>query len=601
MIRSLSEDLRNKISAGEVVERPASVVKELLENSIDAGATAVSIVIEKGGHQLIQVTDDGHGITADDLPRAFERYSTSKINSVEDLFRINTLGFRGEALASIASVSDVKIVSCADGEGGAGGAEMIMRKGKASEIIPAAAEQGTQITVTNLFYNTPARRKFLKSPQVELRHIVQMTRRFALAYPEIHFLLVADGKEILKVLPEKLEDRIAALFDPTYRTNILPVNIAKGDYVISGFIGNLNLVRSRPGEQYIFLNRRFIKNRLLNSAVYSGFQSLTKRGEYPFFTLNMGLPLDQVDVNVHPMKIEVRFKDEWRIYHVLKSGIESALRNILDTIPDFGKSVPGEPAGNQLSLSTRTYTATTPFPTGKGGPGRPGPAPGGGPPESETPASRTVSGLERAKSYVSTLAARKGGDQEIDVENIWQVHNKYIVSQISSGLVIIDQHVAHERVLFEEALAAFDASPMASQTLLFPETLTFSPDEYSVLLDILPYLEKIGFRMREVGQNKVLVEAVPSEMGWGNEKQIIRNIIDHYLSHQKQYSSFQENLAASFACHAAVKAGDQLTREEMQELVNRLFGTKHPYYCPHGRPIIVQLTLDEIDKRFERL
>lgn len=603
MIRSLSEDLRNKISAGEVVERPASVVKELLENSIDAGATAVTIVVEKGGHQLIQVTDNGRGITAADLPRAFERYSTSKISSVEDLFRINTLGFRGEALASIASVSDVKIVSSTDNAGEAGGAEMIMRKGKASEIIPAAAEQGTQITVTNLFYNTPARRKFLKSPQVELRHIVRMTRRFALAYPEFHFLLVADGKNILNVLPEKLEDRIAALFDPTYRANILPVNIAKGDYVITGFIGNLNLVRSRPGEQYIFLNRRFIKNRLLNSAVYSGFQSLTKRGEYPFFTLNMVLPLDQVDVNVHPMKIEVRFKDEWRIYHVLKSGVESALQNIMETIPDFGKNISGEPPGDQLSISARTYTTTTPFPIGGGGQGRPGPGsfPTGGRPHPEPPVSTAVSGLERAKTYVSTLAARKAGDQGIDVENIWQVHNKYIVSQISSGLVIIDQHVAHERILFEEALAAFDTSPMASQTLLFPETLTFSPDEYSVLLDILPYLEKIGFRMREAGQNKVLVEAVPSEMGWGNEQKIIRNIIDHYLSNQKKYSSFQENLAASFACHAAVKAGDQLTREEMQELVNRLFGTKHPYYCPHGRPIIVQLTLDEIDKRFERL
>lgn len=579
LIKPLSEDLRNKISAGEVVERPASAVKELVENSLDAQATEIVIVVESGGQRLIQITDNGTGIPAEDLPKAVERYTTSKIENIQDLFTIETLGFRGEALASIASVSNMDIVSSDTGDGGA---EIQVRNGIASDVKPAAAVQGTQITVRNLFYNTPARRKFMKSPRVELRQIVMMVKRLALAYPEVSMTLIADQKNILSVTSESLEDRIVSLFDPTYRDQLLPVHVEKGDYAFSGFVGNLNLIRTRPGEQYVFLNRRFIKDRLLNSAVYSGYQSLTRRGEFPFFVLNLSVPTDQIDVNVHPMKTEVRFKDEWRIYHVLKSGVTDSLADILDTIPFFEKPVSfseppsaSDPAafGQQTGIS---FDRNIPEPT---------------PPPSN---------LERAKSYASKLAERQDTPGLIDMGNIWQVHSKYIVSQVSSGLVIIDQHVAHERILFEEAMNAFDQSPMPSQTLLFPEKLVFSQDEYSTLLDVLPYLEKIGFRMKEAGNHAVNITAIPSDMGWGNERRVIKDILDHYLSHQKEYSSLQENLAASFACKAAIKAGDSLTVEEMQTLVSRLFATKHPYYCPHGRPIIIRLTLDELDKRFER-
>ncbi len=580
MIKQLSEDLRNKISAGEVVERPASAVKELIENSLDAGATEIVVVVESGGQRLIQITDNGSGISPEDLPRAVERYTTSKIVSLDDLFNINTLGFRGEALASIASVSEMDIVSALEKEEGA---EINVRNGIPSDIKPAPEVQGTQITVRNLFYNTPARRKFMKSPRVELRQIMMMVKRLALAYPEVDMTLIADNKNILTVQSEPLKDRIASLFDPTYHDQLLPVHVEKGDYAFSGFVGNLNLIRTHPGEQYVFLNRRYIKDRLLNSAVYSGYQSLTRRGEFPFFVLNLSVPTNQVDVNVHPMKTEVRFKDEWRLYHVLKSGVTDSLVDVLDTIPYFEKSLsyteqfpePGvATSGKQAGLS---FDRNIPEPTK--------------PPEY----------LERAKNYASELATRQETPGHIDMGNIWQVHSKYIVSQVSSGLVIIDQHVAHERILFEEAMNAFDVNSMASQTLLFSEKLDFSPDEYSTLLDVLPYLEKIGFRMEEAGKNSVNITSIPSEMGWGNERRVIKDILDHYLGHQKEYSSLQENLAASFACKAAIKAGDTLTGEEMQTLVSRLFGTKHPYYCPHGRPIIVRLTLDELDKRFERL
>ena len=586
MIKQLSEDLRNKISAGEVVERPASVVKELVENSLDAGATEITVVVEKGGQQLIQVTDNGCGIPSDELPVAFERYSTSKIVTVDDLFDIDTLGFRGEALASIASVSEVNLVSA---NGSDEGAEMAILNGETGDVQPAATVQGTSITIRNLFYNTPARKKFLKSPRMEFRKVVEMIRRFALSYPDRAFKLISDNRDILNLQPEDLESRIVHVMDPAYRDQLLPLNYTKGDYSISGFLGNLNLIRTRPGEQYIFLNDRYIQNRLMNSSVYGAYRSLINRGEFPFFALNIKVPHDQVDVNVHPMKTEVRFKDEWRIYHVLKSAVEEALNPILNTIPDFDKP----DTGSQFDFPT-SFTPQE----GQLNPDQQGLDLSA----SADTAIKFQPAVDRAKSYASKLASRPEPDSgKVDLENIWQVHSKYIVSPISSGLVIIDQHVAHERVLFEEAMAAFDANAMAAQTLLFPEVMEFSPDDFSTLLDVLPYLEKMGFRMKEFGENTVMIEAIPSEMAWGNEKNIIREMLDNYLETQKKYASFQEALAASFACKAAVKAGDVLNIDEMRELVNRLFGTKHPYYCPHGRPIIVQLSMDELDRRFERI
>ena len=325
MIKALSEDLRNKISAGEVVERPASVVKELIENSLDAGASDIMIVIEKGGHQVIQVRDNGNGIPAEELPSSILRFHTSKIQTINDLFSIDTLGFRGEALASIASVSDMSIISS---NGNGEGAELPISNGSPGDVQPAAEIGGTEVTIRNLFYNTPARKKFLKTPRTELRKIVDVVRCYGLAFPEVAFKLIADNRDIFHVLPEPLQERIDNLLDPTYSRNLLELKITKSDYIFSGFVGNLNLVRSRPGEQYLFLNRRFIKDRLMNRAVYNAYEALIKRGEYPFFVINVALPTDQVDVNVHPMKTEVRFKDEWRVFNILKSGVSESLSSI---------------------------------------------------------------------------------------------------------------------------------------------------------------------------------------------------------------------------------------------------------------------------------
>ena len=581
-IYPLSKDLRNKISAGEVVERPASVVKELLENSIDAGSTEIEIVLEKGGHQTIQVRDNGCGMAADDLPASVKRYHTSKISELDDLFAINTLGFRGEALASISSVADLSIISS---NGNGEGAELPIKNGKLGKVHPAPEIDGTEITIRNLFYNTPARKKFLKSPRVELRKVIDVVRRFGLSYPEVSFSLISDDKKIISVLSESLEERINSLFDKTYRKNLLSITITKGDYTFTGFVGNLNLVRRRPGEQYLFLNRRFIKDRLLNSAVYSAYRSLVKRGEFPFFVINLAIPADQVDVNVHPMKIEARFKDEWRVYHVLRSGVNDTIQPILKTIPDLEKrQYDYQSYFKETATQKDSKQAKMNF-------------------RRQEPIENILqtTQLKRAKDYASNLAIPGTEADNIIIDRIWQIHSKYIISEINSGLVIIDQHVAHERVLYEEAMMAFESTSMASQTLLFPELLEFSSDEFDGLLDILPYLEKIGFKVKKVGDYSISVEATPSDVSWGNERQVIRDIIDDFLETRKTSSSYKESIAASFACKAAVKAGDKLTHDELQLLVNRLFATEHPYYCPHGRPIIVQMSLEELDKRFERI
>ena len=577
-ISRLSEDLQNKISAGEVVERPSSVVKELLENSLDANSNQIDITIEQGGNQLIQVRDNGIGIKKDQLPNSIKRFHTSKLSKLDDLFNINTLGFRGEALASIASVAQLSIIS---DDGNSGGAEISVIDGQAGGIKPAPSISGTQITLQNLFYNTPARRKFLKTPRTEGRKIIEMVKRFGLSNPQVGFSLVVDGKKVINLLIETLSERIGSLFDNTYQKNIIPIEISKADFTFTGYIGNLNLVRKRFGEQYIYLNGRYIKDRLLNSAVYSSYQSLVQRGEYPFFIINIQMPYEQVDVNVHPMKTEVRFNDEWRVYHVLKSGVSQSLSEILNTIPNFQRissdsSSFFQNSNNQSSIDFNNTIQ------GNG----------------------LVSNLEktdRAKLYASNIDSSKDGIDNFNIEKMWQVHKKYIISELNSGLVVIDQHVAHERVLYEECLQAFESKIMSSQTLLFPEEIEFSKDEYDILLEIFPYLEKIGFKIVETKNSKLVVEATPSDISWGDEKKIIKEIIDEFISTRKKYSSYKEALAASFACKAAVKAGDQMSKDEMVMLVNRLFSTEHPYYCPHGRPIIMQLSLEELDRRFERI
>ncbi len=586
-IRILPDILCNKIAAGEVVQRPASVVKELVENAIDAQSTAIDITIGNGGRDLIQVVDNGVGLSKDDLSLALERHATSKIAEIEDLFRIRTMGFRGEALPSIASVSMMELVSKSRDSENAYSLEV--QAGRQGTVQPIAWETGTRITVKNLFFNVPARLKFLKAKRTELNHILERIKPLALIHPHIAFKLTADNKVILDVRTATPEERIVTIFGSEYRDKIIPVEDNRGNIKVSGFIGNLDLVRVARGEQYLSINQRPISDRLINNAIYQAYKSLIQRGEYPFYMLDISVPLNEVDVNVHPTKTEVKFNDEWRVYHVVKETVETGLRQTLKVMPGFDNRPQG--AAPYFAPSRGTPQTSFALPSADQ---YHSPAQGRTEEESDI--------LQKARQFSQIL---DHGDTAPKPQRqtggfIWQVHNKYILSQINNGIAIIDQHVAHERILYEEALRDMNASQGSSQQLLFPANQEFSADDYNILIEIIPSLNTLGFQLREFGPRTILVEAVPTGMRGGSEGAILKEIIDHYRENRVFDYSPAKRLAASYSCKAAVKAGDPLTEDEMRVLVDRLFATENPFYCPHGRPIIINLTIDELDKRFER-
>lgn len=600
-IKLLSSNLINQIAAGEVIERPFSVVKELVENSIDAKSTQIDILIEDGGHKSIKIADNGIGMDKEDLELAFMRHATSKIATQDDLAKINTLGFRGEALPSIGSVSQLVAKSVIEGSND--GFELVIHGGEVKSLEPIAGIQGTQISVKNLFYNIPARRKFLKKSDTEQRKIVHLTRQFMLSNPDIGFSLYSNGKELYKVSPNTLDARIKDIFGSKMSESLLKVNLVKPPYQISGFAGNLSTTKKRQGDQYLFLNGRFIKDRLLSSAVFSAYKSLISRGEFPFFVLFLEVPADTVDINVHPAKLEVRFQNEWHIYHVIKSAVSSSLEDILSVIPEYDPSlVYFNQHKNPVETSPLPFSHTLPSTlidnvAPRKTLGKEFSDPSALNMQSEI--SKEESLIERANERI-TESFNEGNANELISEIIWQLHNKYLITEIKSGLIIIDQHVAHERVLYESARAAIDGNGMASQTVLFPQTLTLQPDEYSHLLNIIPYLEKIGFKLRQFGENSVIIEGIPVDVTWGSEKEVISEVLEKYTENSELDASFIDYIASTFACKAAVKAGDPLSVEERRHLIDKLFATEHPYYCPHGRPIIINLSLDDLDKRFER-
>ena len=594
-IHYLESSLVDQIAAGEVIDRPASVLKELIENSLDSGADNIEVHVIKGGHELIQVSDNGCGMSQEDLKLAFMRHATSKIKYLEDLNSITTLGFRGEALPSIASVSMFTAVSS---EKDSNGYEIKINGSEEKSFKPAAGLSGTTCKVQNLFYNTPARRKFLKKPETEQSVINSMMRRFMLSRPEVAFKMISNNKIVYDVPAQNLSERINSIYGSAFKNGILPVELKKDPYIVTGFTGNLSLVKKRPGEQYIFLNGRFIKNRLLNSAIFSAYQSLIQRGEFPFFVMFLEMPPDLFDVNVHPAKLEVRFVNEWQIYHVIKTSITMVLQDILKVIPDyktyqhFPEYTPNETGS--LNLEKAPSGSITQFEQAHHK-------------RLDTDVAdlfdKNEAQLQDAHFRMeSTLDAIKVHNEDLHPvsDHIWQIHRKYLITEIKSGLIIIDQHVAHERVLFEEAKKAIEGQGFPSQTVLFPQTLKLQPEEYDSLLEITHYLNKIGFRFREFGENTVIIDEIPPDINWGNESQIIREILDQYIAVKNINPSFIDQIAAIYACKSAIKAGDQLKPEERIHLIDRLFSTDHPYYCPHGRPIIINLSINELDQRFER-
>jgi len=559
----LNDNLINQIAAGEVVDNPASVIKELIENSIDAKSKTIKVYIEDGGKKNILVVDDGEGMHKEDLVNAFERFATSKIENEKDLSNINTLGFRGEALPSISSVSQIIIKSKNKSNTGH---LLEINGGKINNSRPDSISIGTSIDVKNLFFNVPARLKFLKKDVSEYQKILILFKVFALSNPEISFSLHNNKKEIYNLLSSDLKSRIINIYGNDYKDSLIEVDFMQDNFNVTGFIGNLSLVKKRRGNQYSFINGRYIINPLINQTVYNSYDSLINRGEFPFFLLNLKLNNSFIDINVHPKKTEIKFKNEMQIQHIVKKSIVKALKNKLKVIPNL--YTPKENYNSQII----------------------------GIPFNE---SDNIN-----KSITKDKVDKMFLEDSINISNdikVWQIHNKYILTEISSGLIIIDQHVAHERILYEMAKKSLNGDGLNSQKIMFPITLNYTPEDFNNLLDILPYLNKIGFDIREFGENAIIIEGSPPELSNGKEKEVINDILDNFIEHKELNSSFIDYMAATYSCKAAIKAGDKLDETECVNLIDKLFSTKHPYYCPHGRPIIINLTINDLDKRFERL
>ncbi len=633
----LPEDLVDKIAAGEVVERPASVVKELVENSIDSGAKNISVEIKKGEIKFIRVTDDGSGMDEKNSELAFARHGTSKIKSVDDLYRITTLGFRGEALPSIASVSLLDMLTRT--KESLSGTRIKIEGGVIKDKKEAGAPSGTSIIVREIFYNVPARRKFLKTVLTETRHIIDLLTRFAIAYPGISFKLTSDGRELFDFKAvDNLRQRVADIFGKNQMEKMVEIETETGTEtekehekpMVSGFLGKPEIARSNRAELYLFVNRRPITSRTLHHAVQIGYGELLPKGKFPFAIIFIKIDPELVDVNVHPTKSEVRFSDERGMHDLVYSKIKECLTSpkVMPVIEPFEKGViPSEPSGHRKIKSDFGQPGMAVPPKAKHPTFESSKTKEEGlskksffkqdlvKPEHEAPKGEGAQKEEKEAGKIDSSPA-KGGvrmteekkslrmTEEKKIEaggiNLWQLADTYILSQIKGNLMVLDQHAAHERILYEEAMKNLTQRPASSQQILFPTVLELSPREFQILEEHKELIGKLGFGIKHFGGRSVLVTAVPSLIKNRSGELFLKEILEELDEERKVEKDRVKAVAKSFACHGAVKAGDRLTQEEMNSLIHQLFATEEPYSCPHGRPTVVKISIDELNKKFGR-
>ncbi len=570
-IKMLPDDLVNKIAAGEVIERPASVVKELIENSIDAGAGKIVIEIQNAGKKLIRVSDNGSGMTGPEVELAVERHSTSKINKLDDLFKLNSLGFRGEALPSIASVSVFEMMSkTADNDAGS---LMRVEGGKKAKAEEMGAPIGTTVSVRDLFFNTPARKKFLKSDYTEMGHIGDIVSRFVMAYPMIAFELVSDGKKLIASFGTgSLRDAVVSVYGVEIAKELLEVSLRSGPIGIEGLISRPNTSRIDRSYENFFVNGRCVNNFLLNRALEEAYRTLIPNNRYPIAVLFVDLNPGLVDVNVHPSKREVKFENTRQVMNAVREAVSIALKKALDqTAPSATTPQPGILAyGETFQREWKPEMAEILFSNI----------------DQALPATRIE--VEMEVSAIQPLVP------------IYQFKDTYILSTDGMDLVVIDQHAAHERILYDRL--SNKPSPDTSQPLLIPETLELNPKESIVLNDHLDYLRSLGFDLEEFGNNSYLLRAVPALAVKSQIKQMIADMISELqeLGRAAQLEVKKEKIRKLVACHSAIKAGDKLTGQEMNQLIKDLFATNNPLTCPHGRPTMFKITENELIKRFGR-
>lgn len=600
-----------------------------MENAVDAGATTIQVVVNKAGSALIQVVDDGCGMGPEDAVACFGRHATSKLRSMDDLEHLATLGFRGEALASVASVAQVELKTRRVDDDA--GTLVINDGGELVDQRPCATPAGTSIAVRNLFFNVPARRNFIKAPSTEFKHIVEAFQALALANPSVAFSLVHDKLDVYRFAApaadappdDALLERVGALFVGRSPNDLVRVEETTSYLSICGFVGTPESARKRRGDQFLFVNGRYVKSRSLNHAVISSFGQLIPQGAYPFFALFLSLDPSHVDVNVHPQKTEVKFDDERGVYGFMKAVVKRGLATAglaLAVDPALSPSITvptSDPAGILPPLHPPGSQARSDSPLswslseGDGG-GRPrGPEILG----SESLDPRTFDftsfptvnvspeGSVRLPSRVEPQVNAADGEPEFQESSrpIWQLHERYLLTPIRFGLMVLDQQAAHERILYEQAAAAMDGGMAASQQLLFPRTVDFDPAEFALVEELLPDLQLLGFDLELFSGRSVLVRGVPSDVHLGSEQVALEEIMDEYRSNlDGPQLEARENLARSMARRSAIRPGRVLKPEEARALIDQLFACRMPYADPSGRPTMIKMSMEELAKRFGR-
>lgn len=628
-IKILPDFVANQIAAGEVVQRPESVVKELVENSLDSGADTIAVVVRDAGKKLVHVADNGSGMNREDLELSIKRHATSKIMTHEDLEEIRTFGFRGEALASIASVASIEIRSRRERDDF--GLALVAEPMSQTRIEPISMDFGTQIFVRNLFYNVPARKKFLKSNLTEFRYISETMIRFALVSPEKNFAFYDGDHLIFNVKKESPESRVRALFGEEIGREVIPVDF-ENDYIkIEGFVGRPNVAKRSRSNQYLFLNGRSVESKSLGYAVFSAFEHLLEKSKKPIYILNLIVDPKDVDVNVHPQKREVKFEEERFVFSSLNRAVSEALKreNLVpratfaessskspfekielggrqsnasglvnkDTgeIIDYPNypSKPNFKTGNDDFISRRGFSGTGGFRDERSG----------------RPTKEELSAFDEIFSDRSVHSTNVEKDQA-DTERLndystvekkyWQLHKKYVFVKTEEGAMIIDQHAAHERILYEKALKTMKREFSKSQNLLFETAVDLDSSERTLAEELSEDLRKLGFDF-SLKESQAILKGVPIDASHGDETTLFKEVLDGYREFDEiRESGKRDNLAASFGCKSAIKTGQKLSDAEIERLIEDLFKCEVPYACPHGRPIIIEITLDELDKRFSR-
>lgn len=602
IIHLLPDNIANQIAAGEVIQRPGSAVKELLENAVDAGADEIRLIINDAGKSLVQVIDNGKGMSETDARMAFERHATSKIRNIDDLFKIKTMGFRGEALASIAAVAQVELKTKREED--ASGTYIEIENSKVKKQEPIAFNQGTSIAMKNLFFNVPARRNFLKSNTAELRHIVDEFIRVAMAFPDIFFSLQSNGQEVFHLEIGSLKQRIVQILGNNYNAKLVSVQ-EQTDYLnIMGFVGKPETAKKTRGDQYIFVNNRFIKSAYLNHAIMNAFSEMIPKDSFPTYALFIDLDPGQLDINVHPTKQEIKFEDDKIVYAFVQAAVKHALAQFsitptldFDLDPNIqGLDAVSKPMTTEQKSSTASSSLYKTFSQ-----------------KNQAHFVERNSDLKHWKDFYETpseqntspdlsIPAVPSLHKEYESEQpMMQLHQTYIVVQREDGFLLVHQQNAHERILYERYTHAVAGKPIATQQSLFPATIELSAPDAVILQELLPDMKELGYQLEPFGQNTFVVQGTPADVNNGSEKGAIEKILEQYkhFSNDLKYSK-REKLLRSMSLQNAIKAGIQLTQKEMQGLVNDLFACETANTTPNGKPTYMTFQKNEMDKMFGR-